>query len=191
MAKKIDLSGKKIGRITILRKLGIINGLVYWEYECDCGVVKKGSTSTLNAKRIKSCGCLRNEIIGAQNRKEFGKSASNRLITNYKNSAKRRLYCWKLTDEEFFILTKGNCHYCGTLPINNTKKISPNSFGHIEFNGVDRIDNNIGYTIENCVTCCRNCNMAKCNFSYEEFMAWLKRIIEFRNKNESKTSLHI
>lgn len=36
-----------------------------------------------------------------------------------------------------------------------------NGHGHYEYNGVDRLDNALGYTRENCVPACRPCNAAK------------------------------
>lgn len=39
----------------------------------------------------------------------------------------------------------------------------------IYVNGVDRIDNLVGYTDGNCVPCCQSCNIAKNSFSVEEF----------------------
>ncbi len=47
------------------------------------------------------------------------------------------------------------------------------------YNGVDREDNNKGYIIENCVTACKRCNIAKNNMGLVEFKTWLKRITDF------------
>lgn len=178
---RINLTGKRFGRIVITKCFGRIGRLIYWEYVCDCGQVKKSDTGTLNANRIQSCGCLLKEVTGAKNRKTFGESAKNRLLSVYKKGARRRNYEWKLSDEQFSKLIRSNCYYCGICPQNTTEKISPHSFGHIVFNGIDRVDNNKGYFLENCVTCCRNCNLAKHCFSYKEFEQWIKRICEFYN----------
>lgn len=188
---KFNLVGKRFDRIVVLRETDRKNGLRYWEYQCDCGTIKQADSSTINAGRIKSCGCLMRERIGALNRKASGESAKNRLISIYKKRALKKGFEWELNDKAFFDLTSQSCHYCGTAPTNNTKKISPNSFGHIYFNGIDRIDSNKGYVLENCVPCCHNCNLAKCDFSYEEFLVWLKRITEFRIKNEFKNNCNI
>ena len=191
MGKRIDLLQKRFDRIVITKKLGLINGLTYWEYQCDCGKIKKASTGTINAGRIKSCGCLKDEIIGERNRKEWGQSAKNRLINIYKKRARKKNFEWSLTNEEFFSLTNLPCKYCGVEPHNTTEKISPNSYGHIVFNGIDRVNSNKGYSIDNCVPCCHSCNLAKCDSSYEEFMVWIDRLVDFRIKNESKTSSNI
>lgn len=48
------------------------------------------------------------------------------------------------------------------------------------YNGIDRKDNDIGYVIENCVSCCDECNKAKRNMLYEKWIAYLDRIVAFR-----------
>ena len=37
------------------------------------------------------------------------------------------------------------------------------------FNGVDRYDNELGYTVENCVPCCTRCNRMKSDMSVDDF----------------------
>lgn len=76
-----------------------------------------------------------------------------------------------LTNEQLRILFKGNCHYCGIKPkqiwrsraCRRNPKIEP-----FVYNGIDRLDNSKGYTIDNCVSCCRRCNSAKNKFSVSE-----------------------
>lgn len=41
-------------------------------------------------------------------------------------------------------------------------------------------DNSKGYTLENVVTCCKFCNYAKHTSTYEDFIKWLDRLVEFR-----------
>lgn len=67
-----------------------------------------------------------------------------------------------------------NCHYCGSSPDQTY------SWYKIKFNGLDRVNNRIGYEIENCVPCCITCNFAKKDLSYSTFINWLDRIVEFR-----------
>ena len=56
------------------------------------------------------------------------------------------------------------------------KKINGGIEGII-INGIDRINNDIGYTIENSLTCCKICNYAKNTMSMREFIAWLEKIV--------------
>lgn len=179
MAKKLNILGKRFGRIVITAFVGIKNRATIWEYTCDCGIVKTEQGNYLNAGRIQSCGCLRNERIGALKRGEWGASAKKRLLAMYKKGAKRRELVWGLSNEQFYNLTQLPCHYCGCLPFNTTEKISPNSYGHFTFNGIDRINDNIGYEINNCVPCCHPCNLAKNTHTYDSFLEWIKRMVSF------------
>lgn len=44
------------------------------------------------------------------------------------------------------------------------------------YNGIDRMDNAIGYTPNNVVTCCINSNIAKGNMKYHLFIIWIGKI---------------
>lgn len=80
----------------------------------------------------------------------------------YKRGASRRNYDFDLTEEDFNALITGDCNYCGTPP-------NP-------LNGVDRLNNEIGYNIDNCVPCCFNCNRAKGTLTIEQFKELIIKI---------------
>jgi hypothetical protein len=80
----------------------------------------------------------------------------------------------KLTIENIKNLIFSACHYCGCLPNQMY------SWYEIKFNGIDRVNNKIGYEADNCVTCCMMCNFAKRDLSYKTFIDWLNTIVEFR-----------
>lgn len=48
--------------------------------------------------------------------------------------------------------------------------------GVIAINGMDRVLNSQGYTIENCVTCCKICNRAKSNLTIADWVTYLKQL---------------
>ena len=91
----------------------------------------------------------------------------------YKNRAKKRGYIFDLTEEQFFSLTQKDCYYCGAKPNNISKYLGCS--GDYLYNGIDRINNNGGYTIDNVVPCCKICNMAKNNLTLQEYKDWIKR----------------
>lgn len=58
MGAFIDLTGKKINRLTVIGK-GTKHGKEwYWKCRCECEV----SGSSLRAGRTKSCGCLKKAV---------------------------------------------------------------------------------------------------------------------------------
>ena len=77
----------------------------------------------------------------------------------YRRKAASRGIQFELTEEEFFALTSSDCFYCGEKP-SRTNKAS-DRYGHYVYNGVDRVDNSVGYATANCVPCCANCNYKK------------------------------
>ena len=80
-----------------------------------------------------------------------------------------------LIDFEWFCeeITKP-CHYCGAVKTNSIKiRGDVNSF---KYNGLDRVDNTIGYIKDNCVSCCKICNRAKGALSSEDFINWIKNL---------------
>jgi hypothetical protein len=90
-------------------------------------------------------------------------------FSQYKARAKSRGMKFTLTKKQFFCLLDNNCHYCH----------APKSMG------VDRVFNDYGYTPENSVSCCWNCNRSKSNMDYFEYRDYLNRI---RGNPESKIS---
>ena len=78
----------------------------------------------------------------------------------YKYNAKKRDKIFCLSYEEFLLLIKGKCFYCG-------------SDEHV---GIDRKDNKIGYTIENSVSCCWDCNRLKGCFNSEDFISVCQKV---------------
>lgn len=94
---------------------------------------------------------------------------------DYQISARRKECSFNLAGEQFLELITGTCFYCGRVPIENTKRINGQR-RTFEWNGIDRKDNAQGYTVENCVTCCKQCNYAKHGMSYDEFIDWLAGI---------------
>src|SRR3990167_6369828 len=91
----------------------------------------------------------------------------NKLLANYKNSAKVRNVPFTLSDEQFRELTQEKCFYCGSEP--SQEKYRKFSNGAYVFNGIDRKDNSKGYVQGNVLHCCFICNRAKGNMSYEDF----------------------
>lgn len=58
MAKALDLTGQKFGRLTAMYREPSRNGKTYWYCKCECGGEKSVQTCHLKAGTIQSCGCL-------------------------------------------------------------------------------------------------------------------------------------
>lgn len=61
--KKIDLTGKRFGRLVVLEEAERKpNQTIRWLCKCDCGNIKSIKSAHLIGGQINSCGCLRNEL---------------------------------------------------------------------------------------------------------------------------------
>lgn len=117
------------------------------------------------------------------NKLPYGVAAMNRLYRNYIASAKSRGYTFELSKSEFEVLTKQNCFYCGRKP--NQILGSSNGVdilnGEYIYNGIDRLNNATGYTVDNIVACCKVCNRAKNSMEFSEFMVWIHDLISYQS----------
>lgn len=70
MSKFIDLEGNKYNRLTVLKRdKNNKNNEAMWECKCECGNTKIVSSRNLKDGRVKSCGCLKEEVSHKTNYK--------------------------------------------------------------------------------------------------------------------------
>lgn len=172
-----DITGIKFGYLTALKYIRSRDGNgAIWECICDCGNICEVRSHSLLRGKTKSCGCKRGELISIAISKDVGLSNIVQLFNTYKNNAKLRNYNFELSLDEFSKITKDNCYYCGIEP--EQELIISNVMGDrvLLYNGVDRIDNNKGYVIDNIVAACGACNIAKKDLSFDEFIKWIDRV---------------
>ena len=160
--------GDKYGRLTIIEILGDR----WFRCLCDCRNQKDvfGTNLRRTVVHTRSCGCLRTDGIGE------GNANFNRLYKTYRRAAEDRGYKFSLTSVQFKEFTQQNCNYCGAPP-NRAYKVTGASNGDYVYNGIDRVDNTKGYDMNNCVTCCKTCNIAKSDMTVSEFRDWLDQVI--------------
>lgn len=170
-----SLVNKRFGKLIVLTKYRK-NNTTYYVCKCDCGKEMTTSHSNLKSGSCKSCGCLIFEIRKSE-RKPIEKTISHSIWNYYLRNAKDRNYIWNLSEEEFLILIKTSCYYCGAEPFNYVKRrYKTETEKGLPFNGVDRLDNTVGYVTDNCVPCCKICNAAKSNLTLDEFKAWATKL---------------
>lgn len=70
MPKKIYQTGKRFGRLKVIKEAGKTKGgQIKWQCICDCGNETCVATDKLNSGHTKSCGCLREERALSRNEK--------------------------------------------------------------------------------------------------------------------------
>jgi hypothetical protein len=210
-SRLIDLTGKRFGKLVVVERVkqpdNKKNVSTYWLCQCDCGntrIVSRASllrcTSACKECSNKNRGWFGRKIeeINSEElnkkevfypkpsiRKEYGYSSMHQLYLSYKAGAKNRGFEFKLNEDEFKKITSSKCFYCGCLP-NRVKKNGTN-YGEYNFNGIDRIDSDKGYTIDNCIPCCTTCNFMKRKMPMQEFLSCIIQIYNhlFSDKKEN------
>lgn len=174
--RKLDLTNKKFNKLTAIKPVGKNKTKnIIWRCKCDCGNYIEALVRNLRSGRVKSCGCIRKETSKITAKKNLKEEANANLIYGqYKESAKRRGLFFDLSFDVFYDLIQQNCHYCGVEPTTlhwyykNTKQFY--------YNGIDRIDPTKGYILDNCVSCCKNCNYMKRCLSQDDFYQHIIKI---------------
>ncbi len=168
-------SGDVYGRLTVIcrvqdRKLG------YPRFLCQCACGKRLEVDSCRLrtrfKGTKSCGCLHSEaarrVIQKYWKLPAGHAARNLIFGKYRWDAKKNKREFSISFEDFCRLTQENCHYCGSSPATVAKHAEVN--GIWIYNGLDRVDNARGYTLDNVVPSCPICAFAKRNLTVDRFL---------------------
>lgn len=189
----IDFTDKRVGYLTIIKRiednLNSQNDKIQWQAKCECGKIIIVSSRQLRRTPERSCGCKR-RIHAPLFFRDPKQTNINNYLSSYKNAAQKRDLEWSLTKEEFENLISQNCYYCGLEPnikhnvFNKTryKRVlseqakQRHENGTIKTNGIDRVDSNLGYCVDNCVPCCKDCNYGKLSKTKDEFLEWINRI---------------
>lgn len=163
--------GKRFGKLVVIgREPNPTQSRAYlYVCHCDCGKERRIRIGQLTSGKTQSCGCLRN-----RKRVPEGQSAViNLMLAGYRNSAKQRKLSFELSKEQFVKIASQSCYYCGAAPtytLSRFANVSP------LVNGIDRMDNSKGYTLDNCVPCCTRCNFAKKSMNSDQFILMANQI---------------
>lgn len=79
---RINLIGKKFGRLTVIEYAETRNNSAIWKCKCECGNIKNVSRGHLVTGDTKSCGCYNSEVAAARQQKHgHGKLKSVEYMT--------------------------------------------------------------------------------------------------------------
>lgn len=175
--KLSDLVGKRFERLTVRLRVpqNSKDGRVMWECQCDCGSITYIPTYSLKSGNTRSCGCLRNEQL-------IGISVTHGM----RNSSEYSIWCDIKT--RCYNKARQHYHYYGGRGI----EMSPEWRDSFEAfyrdmgprpspkHSIDRRDNNLGYSKENCrwATRIEQANNTQRNI-YIEFLGDKKTLSEW------------
>lgn len=166
--------GRSFGIYTIIKFLGYEQQgkkqVGMWLGKDQTNNTKKLKTSDLYNKR----GCNK-EFLPAK------EAAERVLYRKYNHSAIKRGHDFTLSFADFQKVIHQNCYYCNQSP-NNI--LTHERYGELKYNGIDRVNNKMGYKVDNIQPSCIQCNKAKNSLSTTEFIIWINRLIEKMDQNE-------
>jgi 5-methylcytosine-specific restriction endonuclease McrA len=179
MIRRTIQDGEKFGKWTVLDFNKIKKK---YKIQCDCGNIRYYAKHAFDGTGKKTIeGCF--DCIQKKSRPHVqlpnDLSIKRKIYDNYKRAAKKRNYEFSLDEETFFNLIFKDCFYCGS-GLSMTVYERRFAKRSVDYNGIDRVDNTIGYTKDNCVSCCKICNNAKSTLSIDEFDNWIKKLYNFR-----------
>ena len=118
MAKKIDLTGQRFGKLLVLYEAPKIGDKIHWMCKCECGNKKSVSTAHLRNGNVTSCGLCEHDFIG----RHFGRlevlSISKRERTasdSVKIYFNCKCACGNNTEVVYQLLKNGKTKSCGCL----------------------------------------------------------------------------
>lgn len=151
-----DFIGRRFGRLVVVSFLGsrphphakyrAKSKARFWECLCDCGQIVEHHTSALNSGNVRSCGCLRRDQRYISKNKKHGMTN----IPEHNVWSQMLMRCHN-TDHHAYELYGGRgilvCEQWqnsfATFIADMGRRPSPK-------HTLDRIDNNLGYSPENC-----------------------------------------
>lgn len=116
--RKIDLTGRKFGKLTVLGDSGDRqHEAIMWLCKCDCGTIKKVNGNFLKTGRISSCGCI----------KSRGEEKISEILRN------NNIQFESQKSFENFVFPKTNKHGYFDFYINNKYLIEYDGIQHFKY----------------------------------------------------------
>lgn len=154
MGKILDLTGKTFGSLFVLKKSDKIkDGNVMWECQCSCGNKTLVTSYNLRSGRVGSCGCRKSKFTS--------ENTSGENNPNHKHNLRNtKLYAiWTMMKQRCYNPNNKNFKDYGGRGItvceewlNDVQAFYEWSMknGYKEGLTIDRIDNDKGYSPDNC-----------------------------------------
>lgn len=150
--KMIDLTGQQFGRLTVLQfdhfEMHGVHKRPYWLCRCDCGTSVVLPSRSLRSGKTRSCGCLRREV--SRGRHYLGNPHRSKLHGVLRMVKKR---CYDQTCEFYKNYGGRGVTVCdewlGENGLDNFVMWAENN-GYQRGLTLDRIDNEKGYSPDNC-----------------------------------------
>lgn len=148
--RMIDLTGQRFGRLVVIEKAGSIRGHVAWLCRCDCNNTLIVPSDKLRIGNTQSCGCLQSDITS-----EINPS----IHTTHGGKKTRLYYIWDSMKARCYNRKRRDFKNYGGMGITVCAEWLHDfaafrdwamAHGYRDDLTIDRIDNNKGYSPDNC-----------------------------------------
>jgi hypothetical protein len=129
-----------------------------------CNWMKGSLDSATFIKRIQHIYSFTKNIDPHQKYPECFPDAKCVSYSSYRSRAEKKELEFAITNADYKSIILQDCYLCGK------KSTDTNT------NGIDRVDNTIGYTIANCKACCKECNHMKNQYPLDSLLEKIDRI---------------
>jgi len=184
----------KRGRPLKYRKGAVVGGLTLqscfydstrnkymWWTTCTCGSCTLIRADVLSKGFCKHCGHAELSRKRKDNKWAAGPNNPKWMADRKERSIQRKVSSYishqnkkyTLSRDEVRCLVLGDCTYCGQPAF-----ITEEEYGSWpkHLSGIDRVNNELPYTKNNCVSSCWKCNNMKHTLTLEEFLSHVKKI---------------
>lgn len=137
----IDITGKRFGKLLVIRRSDKRNSSndVLWECTCDCGNIKLATSGALRHGRTKACGCM----MGNPTHKDWGKSIRNIWLGMMAR-------CYKENSTNYHYYGAKGILVCKEWHFYEVFKKWAFENGYIQGLTIERKNNKKGYNPKNC-----------------------------------------
>jgi len=184
-----DWTGEVHGRLTVIEQAedyvkpkGQQRAKLRCRCSCAAQTIVEVVAMHLTDGNTTSCGCYQREVTSI----DEGQVAIRAIERNYRGSARKRKLEYILPHDVFLSLIRGRCLWCNSIGSNKFRRSSGNTSEARkdatarDYQGIDRLHNHIGYTPDNCVSCCMVCNLGKHKMPLTAWMDWHKLAMPHR-----------
>lgn len=120
--------------------------------------------------------------MGQGKRDPLFSPGATQVFHDYRGNSRRKNIFFELTKEQVTNICKENCYYCGRPP--HKSNVKRGHYGVYNYNGIDRKNHAKGYTMDNIVPCCAECNRIRSsNLTMEEMKIIATTLKKFRSGN--------
>lgn len=175
VGKFIDLTGKKYGKLTVLRRVGTKCKSPLWECICDCGNYTKVTSRDLVSGNTKSCGCISLERLIEYNHTkkkcneydltgEYGigyTSKGEEFYFDIEDYDKIKNYCWMINNNGYVSTSVRKNKKAINILMHKIIMDSSNNEDIDHINGINTRNDNRKYNLRKCSHQMNMCNYTK------------------------------